>query len=337
MFGTIDAWLLFKLTGEFVTDPGNASRTLLLRHRHRALGPRAARAVRRAASRRFPRSGRAAASSGARGRTSSTATTCRSPASPATSRRRCSGRRCLEPGLGKNTYGTGSFVLQNAGTSVPPAPDGLLSTIAWQIGRQTDVRARGGDLRHRRRRAVAARRARDHRRRGRDGGARRVAGLQRRRVLRAGADGPRLAALGPVRARDDRRASRAAPGARTSRARRSRRWPTRRSTRPRDGADRRRAAARAAGRRRRDGQPLADAVPGRRPRRAGDRCPRSPRRRRSARRCSRASARRCSRSTRCARSARSAARYEPRMGEDERATLLDGWHRALDRSRAWAT
>ena len=47
------------------------------------------------------------------------------------------GQRCLEPGLGKNTYGTGSFVLQNAGTSVPPAPDGLLSTIAWQIGRQT--------------------------------------------------------------------------------------------------------------------------------------------------------------------------------------------------------
>jgi glycerol kinase len=31
-----------------------------------------------------------------------------------------------------------------------------------------------------------------------------------------------------------------------------------------------------------------------------------------------------------------AARYEPQMGEDERATLLDGWHRALERSRGWA-
>ena len=30
------------------------------------------------------------------------------------------------------------------------------------------------------------------------------------------------------------------------------------------------------------------------------------------------------------------ARYEPAMGEDERATLLDGWHRAVDRARAWA-
>jgi glycerol kinase len=30
------------------------------------------------------------------------------------------------------------------------------------------------------------------------------------------------------------------------------------------------------------------------------------------------------------------ARYEPRMGADERASLLDGWHRALERSRGWA-
>jgi glycerol kinase len=47
------------------------------------------------------------------------------------------GQRCLEPGLGKNTYGTGSFVLLNHGTSVPAAPTGLLATVAWQIGRTT--------------------------------------------------------------------------------------------------------------------------------------------------------------------------------------------------------
>jgi glycerol kinase len=46
------------------------------------------------------------------------------------------GQRCLEPGLAKNTYGTGSFVLINAGTAPPPARDGLLATIAWQIGEQ---------------------------------------------------------------------------------------------------------------------------------------------------------------------------------------------------------
>jgi glycerol kinase len=47
------------------------------------------------------------------------------------------GQACVDPGLGKNTYGTGSFVLQNAGTSVPPVADGLLSTVAWRIGAQT--------------------------------------------------------------------------------------------------------------------------------------------------------------------------------------------------------
>jgi glycerol kinase len=47
------------------------------------------------------------------------------------------GQACLEPGLGKNTYGTGSFVLLNAGEQ-PPAPvEGLLSTVAWGVGDRT--------------------------------------------------------------------------------------------------------------------------------------------------------------------------------------------------------
>src|SRR5947209_2547141 len=44
------------------------------------------------------------------------------------------GQACVDPGLGKNSYGTGSFVLQHAGYEVPPAADGLLSTVAWRIG-----------------------------------------------------------------------------------------------------------------------------------------------------------------------------------------------------------
>src|SRR5204862_1766038 len=47
------------------------------------------------------------------------------------------GQACLDPGLGKNTYGTGSFVLLNAGDEPPPAPPGLLATIAWGIGSRT--------------------------------------------------------------------------------------------------------------------------------------------------------------------------------------------------------
>src|SRR5213076_3382628 len=47
------------------------------------------------------------------------------------------GQACLDPGLGKNTYGTGSFVLLNAGEEPPPAPPGLLATVAWGIGERT--------------------------------------------------------------------------------------------------------------------------------------------------------------------------------------------------------
>src|SRR5439155_18135565 len=47
------------------------------------------------------------------------------------------GQACLDPGLAKNTYGTGSFVLLNAGTEPPPAPEGLLTTVAWGIGQRT--------------------------------------------------------------------------------------------------------------------------------------------------------------------------------------------------------
>ena len=53
--------------------------------------------------------------------------------SPATSRRRCSGRRACEPGMTKNTYGTGSFVLMNVGDDVPRPGGGLLTTVAWTM------------------------------------------------------------------------------------------------------------------------------------------------------------------------------------------------------------
>jgi glycerol kinase len=47
------------------------------------------------------------------------------------------GQACLDVGLGKNTYGTGSFVLLNAGSAVPTAPEGVLATVGWRIGERT--------------------------------------------------------------------------------------------------------------------------------------------------------------------------------------------------------
>ncbi|HYP49143.1 MAG TPA: FGGY-family carbohydrate kinase, partial [Thermoleophilaceae bacterium] len=48
------------------------------------------------------------------------------------------GQACHEPGLGKNTYGTGSFVLENAGASAPAPAEGLLTTIAWGVEGRVD-------------------------------------------------------------------------------------------------------------------------------------------------------------------------------------------------------
>ena len=44
------------------------------------------------------------------------------------------GQACVSPGMAKNTYGTGSFVLVNAGDAVPPPQRGLLTTVAWRLG-----------------------------------------------------------------------------------------------------------------------------------------------------------------------------------------------------------
>ena len=43
------------------------------------------------------------------------------------------GQVCFTPGMAKNTYGTGSFVLLNVGAECPPPVDGMLTTIAWEL------------------------------------------------------------------------------------------------------------------------------------------------------------------------------------------------------------
>lgn len=135
-FGTIDSWLIFKLSGEHVTDPTNASRTLLMDLAKGAWDPgmldlfgvpeRALPEIR--------------PSCGELARTRADALHGHEvPIAGVAGDQQAAlfGQRCLEPGLGKNTYGTGSFVLLNQGTSVPAAAEGLLSTVAWQIGRST--------------------------------------------------------------------------------------------------------------------------------------------------------------------------------------------------------
>ncbi|MHB1137714.1 MAG: glycerol kinase GlpK [Microthrixaceae bacterium] len=51
------------------------------------------------------------------------------------------GQACVQPGMAKNTYGTGSFVLMNIGSTLPAPTDGLLTTVAWTL----PSRLLGGD------------------------------------------------------------------------------------------------------------------------------------------------------------------------------------------------
>ena len=56
------------------------------------------------------------------------------------------GQACLVPGMAKNTYGTGSFLLLNAGTTCPPPSNGLITTIAWQLPGEPTVYALEGAM-----------------------------------------------------------------------------------------------------------------------------------------------------------------------------------------------
>ena len=219
-FGTIDSWLVFKLTGGHVTDYSNASRTLLFDIRELALGPRAVRAARRGPAARCP--SRAPSAHVLRRDDRVRRLGARWPGIAGDQQAALYGQACHEPGLGKNTYGTGSFVLQNAGAELPAAGGRPAHHRRLGRGGPRGLRARGRDLRDRRRGAVAARRARGHPDRRRDRGAGALARLERRRVPRARLHRARLAALGPVRARARSSGLTRGAGPRAPRARRAR-------------------------------------------------------------------------------------------------------------------
>jgi len=134
---TIDAWLVFKLTGEIVTDYSNASRTLLF-DIHRlawdsdlcaALGVPAAVLPQPVPSAQVYGTTRADAFLGAE-----------IPVAGIAGDQQAAlfGQACHRHGLGKSTYGTGNFVLLNTGGEPSPPSEGLITTVAWGLGERTD-------------------------------------------------------------------------------------------------------------------------------------------------------------------------------------------------------
>ena len=132
-FGTVDTWLLWKLTGGRVhaTDVTNASRTLLFDlhaldwsdEQLDLLGvPRAVLPEVRP-------------SSGAFGVTDGDVLGAELPVTGVAGDQHAAlfGQRCTRPGMAKNTYGTGCFLLYHTGGEAVASENGLLTTLAWQF------------------------------------------------------------------------------------------------------------------------------------------------------------------------------------------------------------
>ncbi|NWG07800.1 MAG: glycerol kinase GlpK [Chloroflexi bacterium] len=143
LFGTMDTWLIWNLTGEHVTDVTNASRTLLMNLHTldwddeilgildipRAMLPKIKSssevygAVRSGDLKSIPVAGDLGDQQAA-----------------------LFGQTCFEPGEAKNTYGTGCFMLLNTGEKAVPSSAGLLTTLGYKIGSQPAVYALEGSI-----------------------------------------------------------------------------------------------------------------------------------------------------------------------------------------------
>jgi len=146
-FATIDAFLIHRLTGggSFATDVTNASRTMLFDIRSlqwsaemcdmfgvdRAMLPEV-----------VPSSGRIGAT------VSDGHIPAGIPVSGVAGDQQAAlfGQACFTPGSAKNTYGTGSFVLLNVGTTCPEPTTGMLTTVAWKLGAGPAVYALEGAI-----------------------------------------------------------------------------------------------------------------------------------------------------------------------------------------------
>lgn len=133
LFGTIDTWLLWKLTGGKVhaTDYSNASRTMLFNIRSLDWDPALLKALNIPAS-LLPT---VMPSSALFGETVATlfGEPIRISGMAGDQQAALFGQACFEPGMAKNTYGTGCFMLMNTGSIPYRSTKGLLTTIAWGL------------------------------------------------------------------------------------------------------------------------------------------------------------------------------------------------------------
>jgi len=140
-FGTVDSWLIWNLSGgtTHVTDPSNASRTLLF-DIHRGEWDDELLALLDVPRAVLPA---VVASSGVCAHAALGGAAVPIAGIAGDQQAALFGQACLEPGLAKNTYGTGCFLLLNTGRAAVTSKNHLLSTVAWRRDGTTDYALEG--------------------------------------------------------------------------------------------------------------------------------------------------------------------------------------------------
>ena len=142
-FGTIDTWLLWKLTNGKVhaTDVSNASRTMLF-NIHSLNWDEALLKIFDVPAAILPE---VRSSSEVYGETQNILTAHNIPIAGIAGDQQAAlfGQMCTQPGMVKNTYGTGCFMLMNTGEKAVPSTNNLLTTVAWKVNGVTQYALEG--------------------------------------------------------------------------------------------------------------------------------------------------------------------------------------------------
>src|SRR5439155_23429 len=140
-FGTVDSWLVWNLTGGrvHVTDPSNASRTMLFNLRTGDWDDELLKLF------GVPRSVLPHVGSSSEVYGETTLFGGRVPIAGIAGDQQAAlfGQACTQPGMVKNIYGTGCFMLMNTGTKPIASKNNLLTTVAWRIGNRTEYALEG--------------------------------------------------------------------------------------------------------------------------------------------------------------------------------------------------
>ena len=147
LFGTIDSWLIWNLTGEHIIDVTNASRTLLMNLGEVAwdeellsamdIPPQMLPEIRPSSDPQFY---------GMTKRDGPFKTGIPVCGDLGDQQAALYGQTCFSPGEAKNTYGTGCFMLMNTGNQMVPSKSGLLTTMGYKIGENAPVYALEGSI-----------------------------------------------------------------------------------------------------------------------------------------------------------------------------------------------